>query len=62
MTVAFRTEQRLDRRQAQRHRVFDLQIRIASATENARPARMISTMPAFGGRADMTFCAAHVRF
>ena len=36
MTVAFRTEQQLDRRQAQRHRVFDLQIRTASATENDR--------------------------
>ena len=36
MTVVFRTEQRLDRRQAQHHRVFDLQIRTASATENDR--------------------------
>ena len=39
-------EQRLDRRQAQRHRVFDLQIRIGSATENDRPVRIIPTMSA----------------
>ena len=48
-------EQRLDRRQAQRHRVFDLQIRIGSATENDRPVRIIPTMSAFGGKADMHF-------